>query len=82
MKHHLASAAVIALSLGVAASPARAEGAGTFDAWGHTFDRTPTLAGGAAPVVPNAVDAQTTGSIRGAGRPFRPLSVPRVTRQH
>lgn len=82
MRNHLAIAAAIALSLGAAASPARAEDAGTFDAWGHTFDRAPTLTGVAARAVPDAFDAATTASIPEAGRPSHRQSEPSVSRHH
>lgn len=73
MSHRFATAALLALSLGTLAVPARAED-GTVTVMGLTFQQAPDARDGvAAPVAPRTYDTLTTGSVsapvRAEGRP-------------
>ena len=57
------SAALIALGLGVLATPAFAQESPTFNAWGHEFHVPGARPDSVARAVPSRIDALTTGSV-------------------
>lgn len=62
MTHRYASAALLALSLGTLAVPARAED-GPFAAWGSVFRTPDARPGRVEPAAPRSYDRLTTGSV-------------------